>query len=185
MLSKLRYYGITGTIYSFIKSYLENRHQRAKLENNDYKSCSSWGIVTHGVLQGSILGPLLFLLYINDITKITNSKDNNNKSKLVVFVDNTSLIITSPNPTNFIKDTYGVLTNINNWFKANFLSVNSEKTSLIPFLTNNCSHIPISVGCDNNMKYNISNRKFLGIMIDNTLTWKSHIEMIILKLSLA
>jgi hypothetical protein len=46
-------------------------------------------------------------------------------------------------------------------------------------------HISISVGCDNNIKFNISNRKFLGMMIDNTLTWKSHIEMIILKLSSA
>jgi hypothetical protein len=124
------------------------------------------------------------LLYINDITKITNIKYNN-KSKLAVFVDDKSLIITSPNPTNFTKDIYGVLTNISNWFKAKLLSVNFEKTSLIPFLTSNSLHIPISVGCDNNIKYDISNRKFLGIMIDNTLTWKSHIEMIILKLSLA
>jgi len=77
------------------------------------------------------------------------------------------------------------LTNINDWFIANLLSLNSEKTSLIQFLTNNSSHIPISVGCDNNMKYNISNRKFLGIMIDNTLTWKSHIEKIILEMSVA
>jgi len=76
-------------------------------------------------------------------------------------VDDTSLIITSPNPTEFIKDIYGVLTNINNWFKANLLQLNFEKTSLIQYLINNSSHIPISVGCDNNIKQNISNRKFL------------------------
>jgi hypothetical protein len=61
-------------------------------------SCSSWGEITHGVPQGSILGPLLFLLYINDLQQITN--DN---SKIVVFADDTSMITTNPNPSNFEK----------------------------------------------------------------------------------
>ena len=69
--------------------------------------------------QGSVLGPLLFLLYINDITKITSTKDNNNKCKWTVFADDTSLIITRSNPTNFIKDMNGTFTDMNNWFKAN------------------------------------------------------------------
>ena len=86
LLSKLRYCGITGTFYSLIKSYLEDRHQRVKVVNNGYKSCSSLGIVKHDVPQGSILGPFLFLLYINDITKVTVTKDNN-KSKLVLFTE--------------------------------------------------------------------------------------------------
>lgn len=66
------------------KSYLEDRHQRIKLVNNDLKSCSSWGIVEYGVPQDSVLGPLLFLFYSNDIMKIKNTKDNNNKYKLVL-----------------------------------------------------------------------------------------------------
>jgi len=60
------------------------------------KSCTIWEIVTHGVLQGSVLEPLLFLRYINDIIKITNTKDNNNKPKFVLFVDDIGLIITKP-----------------------------------------------------------------------------------------
>jgi len=78
-----------------------------KLVNSGYKPCSSWGIVKHGVPQRPVLGQLLFLLYINDIMKITNTKDKNNKSKLVLFAEDT-LIITSPNPTNFIRHQWGI-----------------------------------------------------------------------------
>jgi len=152
---------------------LKDRPQKVK-QVNDYKSCSSWGIVKHGVPQGSIFGPLLFLLYINCIMKITYTKDNNNKSTLALFVDDTSLIITNPNPTNFIKDINGALININNWIKAKLLSLNFEKTSLIQFLTKNNSHIPISVGCGNNIQSNVTNTKFLGIITDSTLTWKTY-----------
>jgi hypothetical protein len=67
------------------------------------------------VPQCSILGPALYLLYINDVMKITNTKDNNNKSKLVLFADDTSLIITSLNPTNFKHNINGAFTNIKNW----------------------------------------------------------------------
>jgi hypothetical protein len=95
----LEFFGITGKAYTLIKSYLENRHQRLILKNKYFKSCSSWGIIKHGVPQGSILGPLL---YINDLPKSTNNKNNNNKSKLIMFADDTSIIVTNPNPTEFI-----------------------------------------------------------------------------------
>jgi hypothetical protein len=83
------YYIITGTFYSKTKSYFEDRRQSVKVVNNDYKFCFRWGIIKHGELQGSILGQFLFLRYINDIMKITSTKDDNNKSKLVSFPDDT------------------------------------------------------------------------------------------------
>jgi len=103
LLSKLRYCGITDTFYSLIKPYLETRHQRAKLVNNDYKPCSSLGIVKHGVLQGSVIGLLLFLFCVNGVMKITSTADNSNTCKLFLFADGTSLIITSLNTTNFVE----------------------------------------------------------------------------------
>jgi hypothetical protein len=88
LLSKLRYFGITGTFYPLIKYHLEDRHQRVKLVNNDYKPCSSLGIVKHGVMQGSVLGQLLVLFCVNGIMKI-NTTDNSNKCELFLFADDT------------------------------------------------------------------------------------------------
>ena len=96
LLTKLEFCGITGITDKLTKSYLGGRYQRVVLNNHSSSLCSNWGEITHGVPQGSILGPLLFLLYINDLSQITN--DN---SKIVLFADDTSIIITNPNPTDF------------------------------------------------------------------------------------
>jgi hypothetical protein len=77
------------------------------LDNNLPNSNSDWGDIRHVVSQGSILGPLLFLLYINDLPKIVN-----NKAKVVLYVDDTSIIITSLNPTNFTNSANKILQDI-------------------------------------------------------------------------
>jgi hypothetical protein len=87
------------------------------------------------------LGPLFFLLYINDTIKIVNTEDYNNKSKLVLFAGDISSVISSSCTPNFIKDINGVFKDIN-WFKANLLLLTSENTSLILFLIKNSSRIP-------------------------------------------
>jgi hypothetical protein len=76
--------------------------------------------------QGSILGPLLFLLYINGLSKIVN--DN---AEVVLYTENTSIIITSLNPTNFTNSANKILQDINKWFTANLLSLNADKPQYI------------------------------------------------------
>jgi hypothetical protein len=76
--------------------------------NNSQDSYSNCGEITHGVTQGSILGPLLFLLYINDLPQIANEN-----SKIILYADDTSLIIANPNPTNFGNNINKIFQDIN------------------------------------------------------------------------
>jgi hypothetical protein len=98
LLLKLNLYGITGKANEWIKSYLENRYQRVEIKNKNFSSnaFSDWGIIKHSVSQGSILGPLLFLLYINDLSKTINKK-----SKPILFADDTSIIFTNSKSEDF------------------------------------------------------------------------------------
>jgi hypothetical protein len=97
LLSRLEFYGITGRANNLIKSYLNDRYQRVLIKNIYSKNCfSEWEKVKQGVPQGSILGPLFFLLYINDLPGIINDI-----SKPTLFADDNNIIITESNLRNF------------------------------------------------------------------------------------
>jgi len=108
LLTKLKFYGITGKMHKLIKSYLGGRYQKMVLNNNSPDSSSNWGNISYGLPQGSIFGPLLFLLYINELSQITNEN-----SKIILYADDTSLIITTPNPTNFERNINEIFHDIN------------------------------------------------------------------------
>jgi hypothetical protein len=128
----------------------------------------------------SILGALLFLLYINDLPKTVKDK-----AEIILYADDTSIIITSLNPTNFTNSTNKILQNINIWFTNNLLSLNAERTPYIQFVTKTSSLIDFHIMCKNKEIKNTRNIKFLGLTLDNTLSWKNHIEEIVPKLSSA
>jgi hypothetical protein len=150
------------------------------LNNHCSSSCSNWGEITHGVPQGSILGPLLFLLYINDLLQVTNDS-----SKTVLVADDTSMIITNPNPSIFERSVNKIIQDINEWFNTNLLSLNMDKTLFIQFMTENSSSIDFNIMHGNKKIANVYTTKFLGLILDNTLSWRTHIDAIILKLSSA
>ena len=110
-----------------MKSYLTNRYQRVSItiKNSCHSSFSKWRKVRCGVPQGSILGPLLFLLYINDLARVFG-----NNHKPVLFADDTSLIVTHLNHTDFSKEVTSVFNQLNKWLAANLLSLNLKKNSI-------------------------------------------------------
>jgi len=97
LLAKMEYYGIRGVMYKLIKSYLENRHQRVKFNNK----LSEWDKINIGVPQGSILGLLFFLIYINDLPSVIPYTVSNKNSSTVLFADDTIVIISEPCLMNF------------------------------------------------------------------------------------
>ena len=93
------------------------------------KISSTWENVKHGVPQGSVLGPLLFLIYINDLPLTINKL-----ASTILFADDTSIIISNTNPEEFKYSINSVMTELNNWFQSNLLTLNYDKTNF-QFLT--------------------------------------------------
>jgi len=95
------------------------------------------------------------------------------------------MIITNPNPLNFEKSVNEIIQNINEWFNTNLLSVNLDKTHFIHFITKSSSLIDFNIIHGNKKIANVYNTKFLGLTLDDTLSWRTHIDSIIPKSSLA
>ena len=124
LLSKVHYYGVRGIPYEWFKSYLSDRFQFTQYNN----SSSDFAQVTHGVPQGSILGPLLFLIYINDLIL------SSNKFEYIMYADDTTLIYAQPKLNNVEDNVNDELRCISNWFKANKLLLNLKISRKIFFV---------------------------------------------------
>jgi hypothetical protein len=136
--------------------------------------------INHGVPQGSILGLLLFLVYLNDLPLFLNGI-----STPILFADDTSVLITSQNPRDFNIITNEILQKLDKWFKTNLLSLNFDKTHIIHFKTKNTQITEVSVKYNSKLIYSLNNIKFLVIFINDTLTWSTHLDQLTDKLSSA
>jgi hypothetical protein len=120
---------------------------------------------------------LFFLLYINDLPNIAK-KD----TKVVLYADDTSVLVTSSNKTDFNKAINEAVRDVNRWFKDNLLSLNLNKTQYLNFGTKNSHSSNIEIIYEHKQIPNSSITKFLGLNLDDTLTWKNHIDLVISKL---
>ena len=169
LLNKLQYYGIQGKAFDWFTSYLSNRQQYVHI--NETTQSSLMNITGYGIPQGSVLGPLLFIIYVNDIHKALG---NNN---LIQFADDTTVYFTDSNIHKLCERANQGLTELTDWFRANKLAVNPKKTKylLIPLgITTNLRLTHIKIGSE---KIECSfNANFLGIHIDAKLGWEEHIK---------
>jgi len=131
------------------------------------------GKKSNGIPQGSILGPLLFLIYINDLPKITG-----NEAKVVLFADDTSIRVTNSNQRGLQTALNKTLSDIILWFQANFLSFNIHKKYYLEFRTKNCTDTTLDINYCNKTIANVTHTKFLGLVTDDTLTWDNHIDQL-------
>ena len=177
LLDKLKYYGLSGNSFKLMKSYLSNRKQYVIF--NDI--CSDLSSIKTGVPQGSILGPLLFIIYLNDFSNVCNVFNP------IIYADDTALYATL--------DAFGTdaevlqaninceLKTINRWFIINKLSLNKDKTKAMLFHPPQRHVQNISIDIDSTNIEFLTEFNYLGINFDSNLSWKSHIGKISKKIS--
>lgn len=175
LLHKLYGIGVRGVAYDWVASYLQNRTVSVSVG----KARSDAKNSVLGVPQGSILGPLFFIIFINDIT---NSCTTSNKT--ILYADDTNLLLHHKNLDTIVVNSNLASQEIANWCSDNGLMLNPNKTFYMKFLTKN-------VTPDNSMLIKLCGKsiqdvqeiKFLGIYIDQKLTWEAHINNTCSKLS--
>ena len=167
LLYKLRRAGIGGKLHDCLSDYLSNRRQRVLLPGGE----SDWTIIKAGVPQGSILGPILFLIYINDIVDEIHSN-------IKLFADDTSLFLIVDNPESTANTLQTDINKIISWSHDWLVTFNPSKTEslLISRKSKHIQHPPLSMS--NQIISEVSMHKHLGVLLSNNCTWHSHIDHI-------
>ena len=180
LLDKLNFYGFRGLINDWFQSYLKNRTQTIQIGEH----LSTKLISPCGVPQGSVLGPLLFLLYINDIHL------SSDKLKFYLFADDTNMLYADKN-LKAIEQTVNVeLNNVYDWLTTKRLTLNTKKSNFLIFRPRQKKmHFSPQISildCETNQRVSLEQKsyiKYLGVSIDQNLSWKNHVDSVIVKIS--
>lgn len=182
LLSKLYAYGVRGNAYNLIKSYLSNRKQMTQISKLCIKSktekiySSDFREIRYGVPQGSVLGPLLFLIYINDLPKVIDQP-------VVLFADDCTVLFTGKSLTDCEVNINRTLNTIIEWLTNNNLNINISKTKVMSFRQRRNESFNLNIAYKGKTICETDMTKFLGLNVDNKLAWNNQIEIVCKKLN--
>jgi len=165
LLHKLEYYGVNAKTKNWIKSFLQNRQQRVIIEG----AASEQAPVLSGVPQGTVLGPLLFLTYINDMPEMVKS------SETKLFADDSLLFRTINNQADSVL-LQNDLTSLQDWEDKWQMSFNAKKCQVIRITPKNRPPLPTTYKLHGQTLDTVDASKYLGVTISNNLTWDRHID---------
>lgn len=186
LLSRLHDIGIRGLAHDLFRTYLSNRTQKVKIANVKSDSAS----VEVGVPQGTVLGPMLFSIYMNGIFSVLN------EGRVFCFADDSVILVNGDTWVSAIRKAESAITLIKRWLDFSLLSLNIDKTHFMTFaLTQttlpevreiavhdyDCDLQSLNCKCRSSIKRKES-LKYLGVFIDENLTWKTHIEYVTTKI---
>ena len=188
LLQKLEHYGIRGNAQQLLNSYLTGRNHYTAVHGEHSEKLS----VIFGVPQGSVLGPLLFLLYINDLKNSYNGLGCN----FILYADDTNIFVMGSTKEEAYINANNILNDVHSYMKCNFLHINMSKSCYMHFepsfeRNDKCSRTTPFVSNRHTSKAiyingipikKVSETKFLGVIIDDKLSWHAHIEYLAKKL---
>ena len=168
IFQKLERYGIRGNTLEWFKSYLSNRKIRVKINNTTSKEFP----IDYGTPQGSCLGPLIFLIFCNDLNIHLENM------QCIQFADDTTLYLGHSNPEELKKMIEQYLQVLQDWFRANKLTLNVEKSVCLIFNDNVCKKVNMSLTLSGKSIPIEKETKFLGVWLDKDLKWERQITEI-------
>jgi hypothetical protein len=170
LIKKLLNYGLHVNVINWFKNYLKDRNHVTTINGVRSQEQES----TCGIPQGSILGPLLFILYINDLPNYVSSV------KVSMYADDTAIFYTSSDVNDIVNKINGDLVNVDNWLSKNKLSLNVDKTNFMPIGTPQqlarLSDHEFNINIKGTRLQRVNHCKHLGVIVDENLLWSNHVD---------
>ena len=176
LLAKLNHYGIRGVSNDWFKSYLFNQYQYVSINGYEFGLAA----INYGVPEGSVLGSLLFLLYINDLNQAIKS------CRVRHFADDTNLLYFSNSTNKLNKQVNADLKHLVNWLNANKISLNVQKAEMVIFKSKQKKlEGDLKIKLCGKRLYPTESVNYLGVKIDANLTWQHYVNYLSIKLNIA